>query len=101
MSGYTNKLPDMGMGAPEDLPEVARAEPAETLAMLKHASMRCGGCGAKVGATVLSRVLKKLDVPMREEVGTGFLLSSSSREVQLLSGIAILASLQALNLLRL
>eukprot|EP00051_Salpingoeca_urceolata_P020995 m.322524 g.322524 ORF g.322524 m.322524 type:complete len:889 (-) comp19715_c0_seq25:260-2926(-) len=71
MSGYTNKLPDMGMGAPEDLPEVARAEPAETLAMLKHASMRCGGCGAKVGATVLSRVLKKLDVPMREEVLVG------------------------------
>ena len=30
--------------------------------------MRCGGCGAKVGATVLSKVMAKLDAPTRDDV---------------------------------
>eukprot|EP00899_Mesostigma_viride_P005299 jgi/Mesvir1/14770/Mv05411-RA.1 len=34
-------------------------------------TMRCGGCGSKVGASVLSRVLKRLDVPTRPEVVAG------------------------------
>ena len=40
---------------------------------LAHASMRCGGCGAKVGATVLSRVMARLHdrVYMRPEVLVG------------------------------
>jgi len=33
--------------------------------------MRCAGCGAKVGSTVLSRVLARLDVPSREDVLVG------------------------------
>ena len=34
---------------------------AETLREISAAHMRCGGCGAKVGSTVLRRVLNRLD----------------------------------------
>ena len=33
---------------------------SEALSVLRHANMRCGGCGAKVGSSVLSRVLSRL-----------------------------------------
>lgn len=29
--------------------------------LLRHAAMRCGGCGAKVGASTLSNAMKRLD----------------------------------------
>ena len=31
--------------------------------LLKHAVMRCGGCGAKVGATTLQRAISRVDLP--------------------------------------
>ena len=36
--------------------------------VLKHASMRCGGCGAKEGATALANVMRRLreEVPMAD-----------------------------------
>ena len=36
--------------------------------VLKHAAMRCGGCGAKEGATALSNVIRRLreEVPMAD-----------------------------------
>ncbi|KAG1672591.1 hypothetical protein FOA52_010693 [Chlamydomonas sp. UWO 241] len=40
-------------------PAFAAAGP-EALALFAEASMRCGGCGAKVGASTLSRVLARL-----------------------------------------
>ena len=33
--------------------------------------MRCGGCGAKVGASVLSRVMARLDIPTNPAVDVG------------------------------
>ena len=49
--------------AEQSIPEVARAsrsrvEGEDAIAALMKAPMRCGGCGAKVGAGVLSRVLE-------------------------------------------
>ena len=46
---------------------------AGALALLKHASMRCGGCGAKVGADVLSRAMGRLkpEIVARPELVVG------------------------------
>ena len=62
-----NELPEM----PEvqlALPHVADQEALKEISTL---AMRCGGCGAKVGSTVLSRVLNSLDKPMRDDVLIG------------------------------
>lgn len=60
-------------------PEMATAEPAalspladrEALAALEAIPMRCGGCGAKVGATVLSRAIGGIEPFPRAEVIAG------------------------------
>jgi selenide,water dikinase len=62
-----NELPEM----PEvqlALPHVADQEALKEISTL---AIRCGGCGAKVGSTVLSRVLNSLDKPMRDDVLIG------------------------------
>ena len=46
-----------GGGAP---PPIALAAGGEALEKLSHASMRCGGCGAKVGVSSLNRVMARL-----------------------------------------
>ena len=51
---------------------VALASGAETIAAIRKVPMRCGGCGAKVGATVLSRVMKRLEpIPTNPNVEIG------------------------------
>ena len=59
MAMYSHDLPLMGR-VQEEPPAVAQAMGQDALSALSHTSMRCGGCGAKVGATVLSRVMAKL-----------------------------------------
>ncbi|CAM9446539.1 unnamed protein product [Discosporangium mesarthrocarpum] len=46
---------------PKTPPAVAAAGP-RAVEVLENASMRCGGCGSKVGASLLARVLSKLGV---------------------------------------
>ena len=67
MHGYQDGLRGtMGGGsmggdmASEPPSKVAMAAGSEALEKLAHASMRCGGCGAKVGVSVLSRVMERL-----------------------------------------
>jgi selenide,water dikinase len=43
----------------------------EAIRELSAMAMRCGGCGAKVGATVLSRVMQRLPETRREDVLIG------------------------------
>lgn len=63
-----NELPAMGE------PAAGPASPLADKAALRDISaiaMRCGGCGAKVGATVLSRALGQIVPLAREEVIVG------------------------------
>jgi selenide,water dikinase len=62
-----NELPEMPE-AQLSLPHVADQEALKEISTL---AMRCGGCGAKVGSTVLSRVLNTLDKPSRDDVLIG------------------------------
>eukprot|EP00850_Spirogloea_muscicola_P009858 SM000056S17976 [mRNA] locus=s56:385004:392099:+ [translate_table: standard] len=65
-----SELPDMEAEHSLNLP-VARAAGEGIMAALAALPMRCGGCGAKVGATVLSRALARLKVISRPEVVIG------------------------------
>jgi len=81
MAGYTTNLPDMSKGAEAKAlaaakgVKVASAAGDDAIQMLSHVSMRCGGCGSKVGAHVLSRVMRRLreggNIPTRPEVLIG------------------------------
>lgn len=58
---YTDGLPKMGGGEdPASKNAVARHAGGEALELLRKASMRCGGCGSKVGSTVLSDAVGRL-----------------------------------------
>ena len=64
-----NDLPEM---APEDAAELASGiADQQAIKELSTLAMRCGGCGAKVGATVLSRVMQRLPEETREDVLIG------------------------------
>jgi selenide, water dikinase len=63
-----NALPDMAQAS------AAPASPLADRQALKEISaiaMRCGGCGAKVGATVLSRALRGIEPASRKDVLIG------------------------------
>jgi selenide,water dikinase len=59
MSEETAPTIDPGLAAPEVLREISTA------------AMRCGGCGSKVGATPLGRVLEQLQPVRRDDVIIG------------------------------
>jgi selenide,water dikinase len=63
-----NVLPEMGQAA--DVPALARPLAAEAAAV-ESAAMRCRGCGAKVGAGILSRVLARLQPDKRNDIVLG------------------------------
>ncbi len=68
-------MPAAGAGAsPNAAADSARALPLsaeESLQAISAIAMRCGGCGAKVGATVLSRALGALAPVERDDVLIG------------------------------
>ncbi|VAW66899.1 NADH dehydrogenase-like protein / Selenide,water dikinase [hydrothermal vent metagenome] len=64
-----NKLPEMKQ---DDSLQYNRAMADEkTIHEISAIAMRCGGCGAKVGSTVLSRVVNRLNPISREDVVIG------------------------------
>ena len=64
-----NKLPEM---VQEGAPQFNRAmADNKTLHEISAIAMRCGGCGAKVGSTVLSRVVNRLQAITRDDVVIG------------------------------
>ncbi|MEH6578872.1 MAG: selenide, water dikinase SelD [Amphritea sp.] len=64
-----NELPEMD---DEQGPELASGiADAAAIKELSTLAMRCGGCGAKVGATVLTRVMQRLPNDRRDDVLIG------------------------------
>ena len=62
-----NKLPEMTT-APAALPPLADRDALKEISAI---AMRCGGCGAKVGASVLSRALAGIEPTARTDVVLG------------------------------
>jgi selenide,water dikinase len=62
-----NTLPEM----PEKTEIEVPGAPSNALDEISRVAMRCGGCGAKVGATVLTRVLARLPQQPRNGVVLG------------------------------
>jgi len=64
-----NELPEM---KPSATPQINREMTDEkTLHEISAIAMRCGGCGAKVGSTVLSRVINRLQPISRDDIVIG------------------------------
>ncbi|MFB6263773.1 MAG: selenide, water dikinase SelD [Bradymonadaceae bacterium] len=59
-------LPDM-----DDQPEEFDSRDNEALDEISVVAMRCGGCGAKIGSTVLDQVLERLSPVVRDDVLVG------------------------------
>jgi len=69
MENFTD-LPPMDEGAA--LPDTAAAQnPEDASQAISAVAMRCGGCGAKVGSTVLSRALGELRPIERDDIIIG------------------------------
>jgi len=64
-----NVLPEMIQQAPPQFSNAMADE--KTLHEISAIAMRCGGCGAKVGSTVLSRVINRLQPITRDDVIIG------------------------------
>ena len=62
-------LPDMDDDAKLDLPSGLAG--GDAIRELSAVAMRCGGCGAKVGATVLARVMNRIEPVARDDVLIG------------------------------
>ena len=63
-----NELPEMAAAVH---PPASGIADAEALKEISAIAMRCGGCGAKVGATVLSRALGSIEPAPRDDVVIG------------------------------
>ncbi len=68
--GKYGDLPAMPASTSISAPAPGVADTA-ALQELSAIAMRCGGCGAKVGSSVLSRVMARLEVVQREDVVVG------------------------------
>jgi selenide,water dikinase len=99
MRMYTHLPPMSAMRAGALPPQpsaalAAAAGPEGALALAASKAMRCGGCGAKVGAGVLSRVLARLDAPTRPEVTIGIgAAADDAAAITLPPGASVIASL--------
>ena len=66
-----SELPAMPARGAKPAGEAIPLEAAEQTQAISALAMRCGGCGAKVGATVLSRALARIEPIERDDVLVG------------------------------
>ena len=82
-----NDLPEMEEVEKTDLPNgLASAEVVQEISAI---AMRCGGCGAKVGATVLTRALSELKPAPRKDVLIGLHEPDDAAVVEVPAGKAV------------
>jgi selenide,water dikinase len=66
-----SEFPEMEAGAASAAPSSVALDEQEAAQAISAVAMRCGGCGAKVGATVLERALGALQPVARDDVLIG------------------------------
>ena len=92
MSGYTTQLPIQKFSQNKKvLSAVVAAAGEQVIEELFESSMRCGGCGSKVGASILSRVLQQMTVNTRPEIVIGMDQPDDCALVQLTKTSPIMA----------
>jgi selenide,water dikinase len=82
------------------MPEATAAPPATAIPLdaaehsqvISAVAMRCGGCGAKVGATVLSRALARLHPTRRDDVLIGLHAPDDAALLRVPAGSALVHS---------
>jgi selenide,water dikinase len=72
-------------------PDPALAD-AEARRLLSDIGMRCGGCGAKVGANVLTRVLARLGPSPGSDIAIGLEAPDDAAMIEVPSGMALVQS---------
>jgi selenide, water dikinase len=82
-----NDLPDMPEEAASDLPAGLAGQ--DVINEISAIAMRCGGCGAKVGATVLGRALNSLEPVARGDVLIGLHEPDDAAVVEVPAGKAV------------
>ena len=88
-----NDLPDMAEDAKTDLP-AGLAEP-DVIKEISAIAMRCGGCGAKVGATVLGRAINGLNPVPRDDVLIGLHAPDDAAVVTVPPGKAVVQTIDS------
>jgi selenide,water dikinase len=83
---------DKSAKSSKSTPSTVKLTSEESLQAISAIAMRCGGCGAKVGASVLSRALGQLHPVQREEVLIGLKDPDDAAVVRVPAGKAMVHS---------
>ena len=88
-------LPDMDVSSTASRPDLSQLAAPDVVEALSSAVMRCGGCGSKVGATVLDRVLSRLKPVSREDVIVGLESPDDASVEQVPAGMVAVRTVDA------
>jgi selenide, water dikinase len=86
------EMSDQAPAAPSNALANVKLSSEESLQAISAIAMRCGGCGAKVGATILQRALGNLYPLQREDVLIGLKDPDDAAVVRVPPGMAVVHS---------